>query len=173
MGALVRLIWGLSKSDQYSATPNKVWLKHWFIQKVLRFNGDVPWPVHPTSKVSSSGKITRGTRTPGLSHGCHIDGRNGIVFGANVWVGPHVAIISMNHDVNDYCKYIKDEPIVIGDDCWFGAKSVILPGVRLGKHTIVAAGSVVAKSFPEGDQVLAGSPARVVKKLPPYEGMST
>lgn len=43
--------------------------------------------------------------------------------------------------------------------------SVILPGVTLGNHTIVGAGSVVTKSFPEGNCVIVGNPGRVIKKL--------
>lgn len=101
--------------------------------------------------------------------GCHIDGRNGIIFGRNVWIGPRVSVISMNHDPNDYHSYIDNGPIVIGDNCWLGANSVILPDVKLGEHTVVAAGAVVTKSFKEGNQVLAGVPACVVKKLDEYK----
>lgn len=145
-------------------------LKCLIIQKLIGINRKASWPVHWTSKISSPSKIIRGTRCPGLSMGCHIDGRNGIEFGNNVWVGPRVSIISMNHDLNDFRKYIECKPIVIGDDCWLATNSVILPEVELGAHTIVAAGTVVTRSFREGNQVLAGVPARVVKKLGEYEG---
>jgi acetyltransferase-like isoleucine patch superfamily enzyme len=101
--------------------------------------------------------------------GCHIDGRNGIVFGDNVWVGPRVTIVSMNHDVSNFKIYEECNPVVIGENCWLAANSVILPGVELGPHTIVAAGSVVNKNFPDGDQILAGVPAKVVKKIASYE----
>ena len=102
--------------------------------------------------------------------GCHIDGRNGIVFGLNVWIGPRVSVISMNHDPYDYHSYIESGPVVIGNNCWLGAGSVVLPKVEIGEHTIVAAGAVVTKSFKEGNQILAGVPARVVKKLDGYRG---
>ena len=48
--------------------------------------------------------------------------------------------------------------------------SVILPGVTLGDHTIVGAGSVVTKSFPDGDCVIAGNPARMIRRLNSLEG---
>lgn len=143
-------------------------IKSFLVQKVIGINRSVPWPVHWSSHVSAPSKIDRGTRCPGLSRGCHIDGRNGIIFGRNVWVGPRVSIISMNHDVNDYNRYLKSGPIVIGDNCWLAANTVILPEVKLGPHTIVAAGAVVTKSFEDGNQVLAGVPAKVVKKLDNY-----
>ncbi|WP_344703664.1 acyltransferase [Halomonas cibimaris] len=145
-------------------------LKHFCIQKMLRINHLAGWPVHWTSKVISPEKIERGTRCPGLSMGCHIDGRNGINFGKNVWIGPRVSIISMNHNPNNYHHYIEGGPVIIGDNCWLGANAVILPEVKIGEHTIVAAGSVVTKSFPDSNQLLAGVPAKVVKKLDDYKG---
>lgn len=149
--------------------PPRLLLKHAIIQKIFRINAQVPWPVHWTSHVTAPEKIDPGTRAPGLSQGCHIDGRNGIQFGKNVWVGPRVSIISMNHDSQNYRRYLPADPIVIGDNCWLGANVIILPGVRLGNHVVVAAGAVVTKSFPEDDIVLAGTPARIIKRLPPYE----
>jgi len=155
------------KSNEFSSI---LLVKIFLIQKVIGINRSVPWPVHWSSKVSAPSMIDRGTRCPGLSSGCHIDGRNGIIFGRNVWVGPRVSIISMNHGVNDYNRYIESDPIVIGDNCWLAANAVILPEVELGPHTIVAAGAVVTKSFKEGNQVIAGVPAKVVKKLDNYRG---
>jgi acetyltransferase-like isoleucine patch superfamily enzyme len=140
------------------------------LQKILRVNSHVPWPVHFTTRVYAPGKIKRGTRSPGLAPGCHLDGRNGIIFGENVWVGPYVSVISQSHDTSDYEVYTEKPPIEIGDNSWLGAHAIVLPGVKLGPHTVVAAGAVVTKSFPEGDQILGGNPARVIKKLPPYKG---
>ena len=88
----------------------------------------------------------------------------------NVWIGPYVRLISMNHDVLDYERYVEDDPIRIERDTWIGAGATILASVHLGPHTVVAAGAVVTKSFPDGNQVLAGNPARVVKKLDEYRG---
>ncbi len=145
-------------------------LKAGFFQKIIGFNRKVPWPVHWTTNVYCPDKIDPGNRTPGLSKFCHLDGRNGIIIGKNVWIGPYVKIISMNHDITNYFNYIKTEPIIIGDNCWIGAGSIILPGVKLANHTVVAAGSVVTKSFLEEDQLIGGVPAKVIKKIPPYKG---
>lgn len=146
--------------------------KAFVFQKVFRFNSKVPWPVNFTSRVNAPHKIDRGNRFPGLSAGCHIDGRNGIRFGENVWIGPKASIISMNHDIADFDQYVETSPVVIESNSWLGAHAIVLPGVHLGPHTVVAAGAVVTKSFPEGDQLLAGVPATIVKALPPYRGSS-
>ena len=138
------------------------------VQKVLGFNRKVPWPVHWTSKIKSHEKIKPGSRCPGLSPGCYLDGRNGIVIGKNVWIGPNVSLISMNHNTNDYEQYIKDSPIIIGDNCWIGASVIILPGVKLGNHIVVGAGSVVTKSFSGNNILVAGNPAKKIKNLSNY-----
>ncbi len=138
-------------------------------QKMIGLNKSVSWPVHNSSVVLSPEKISPGTKSPGISISCYIDGRNGIEMGSNVWIGPRVSIISMNHDMNNYTKYVSNNPIKIGNNCLLTSNCVILPGVELGEHTVVAAGSVVNKSFLEGNQILAGNPAVVVKKLNKYE----
>ena len=81
-------------------------------------------------------------------------------------------ILNLNHDVNDYEAHVSSDPIIIGDFCWIGANAVVLPGVKLGQHVVVAAGAVVTKSFLQDNVLLAGVPAVVVKKLTPYKGTS-
>jgi acetyltransferase-like isoleucine patch superfamily enzyme len=54
--------------------------------------------------------------------------------------------------------------IVLKRNCWIGANAVILPGVTVGVNSVVAAGSVVTKDVPS-DTVVAGVPARVIKKV--------
>jgi len=146
-----------------------VLMRQFIIQKVFRINSSVPWPVHYSSRVIAPEKMKRGSRFPGLSMQCYFDARNGIELGQNVWVGPKVNIVSMNHDTSNYTQYIPTDKILIRDNCWLGANSTILPGVILGEHTVVAAGAVVTKSFPGGDQIIGGNPARVIKSLPPYD----
>jgi acetyltransferase-like isoleucine patch superfamily enzyme len=100
--------------------------------------------------------------------GCYLDGRNGIQIGENVWIGPKVSIISMNHDINDYSQYNEENPIIIGDNCWIATNAIILSGVELGEHVVVAAGSVVTKSFKMGNVLVGGIPARIIKRLNEY-----
>lgn len=144
-------------------------LKLGFFQKVLGFNRSVPWPVHWSSTIIMHDKIKPGTRTPGISKYCYIDARNGIELGDNVWIGPYVKIISMNHNTNNYSEYVDAKPIKIAKNSWIGAGAIILPGIELGEHTVVGAGAVVTKSFLDGNQVIGGNPAKIIKKLPKYE----
>jgi acetyltransferase-like isoleucine patch superfamily enzyme len=140
-----------------------------FKQKFLGYNRNVPWPVHFTSQIKCPEKIQRGSKYPGFAKGCYIDGRNGILFEENVLTGPNVTIISQNHDKAQFDQFIDGKPIVIRKNSWLSANCIILPEVELGEHTIVAAGAVVTKSFTEGNQLLAGNPAKIIKKLDSYK----
>ena len=92
----------------------------------------------------------------------------GVELGKRVLMGQRVAIHSQNHsferaDVPIQLQGVESVGVKIGDDCWLGSGSVILDGVELGHGCVVAAGSVVTQSFAAGS-VLAGAPARVVRR---------
>ncbi len=143
-------------------------LRYWFYQKILRINSNVNWPVHHTSKVICPQNIYRGTRNPGMNRNCYLDARNGIKFGKNVWMGPGVTIISMEHSLTNYNSYIKAPPIEIGNNCWLASNVTVTAGVKLGKHVVVAAGAVVTRSFNEENILIGGVPAKIIKSIPPY-----
>jgi len=163
---IIRILGGKEFSSK--PFPALFLMKHIIIQKIFRINPKVNWPVHWTSKIIAPENIKSGKRAPGLGIGCYIDGRNGIIIEENVWIGPRVSIISMNHDENDYSKYVKSKSIIIRKDCWLATNCIITAGVELGEHTIVAAGAIVTRSYPEGNQLIAGVPAKPIKKLDKY-----
>jgi acetyltransferase-like isoleucine patch superfamily enzyme len=143
----------------------RVRLRVYLCQKFLRINGHVYWPTHFTSDIGNSKNILVGVGTmPGLSPGCYIQGTDKVIIGDYTQVGPNVGIISSNHKLTNYTETISNE-IQIGDYCWIGMNSVIMPGVKLGDFTTVAAGSIVNKSFEEGHCLIAGSPAKLIKKV--------
>lgn len=147
------------------------WLQYLFFQRILGINGNVPWPVHWASVVLHSENIEVAGLRPfvGYLPGMYVQAINGIKIGKNVRIGPGVKIISANHDVNDYSRHDKTKPITIGDNCWIAADAIILPGVSLGCHVVVAAGAVVSKSFSD-NCLIGGVPAKILKILPEYAG---
>lgn len=88
--------------------------------------------------------------------------------GKHVMMGPEVLIYTQNHDFSrtdipmDQQGWSKERPVVIEDDVWIGSRVTILPGVIIGRGSIVGASAVVTKSFPPYS-VIAGNPASVVK----------
>lgn len=100
---------------------------------------------------------------------CYINASGGLTIGDNVSIAHGCSIISFNHTYNDIdipIKYnpLDFQPIVIEDDVWIGCGCRILAGVKIGCHSIVAAGSVVTKDVPP-NSVVAGVPAKVIKTL--------
>lgn len=122
------------------------------------------FPIHPTCTIANIRKIYVGINSTVARPGCYLQGAGTIRFGNYVQLAPNVGILSANHDLYDQRKY-NVAPIVIGDYSWIGMNSVVTAGVTLGPRTIVAAGAVVTKSFPDGYCVVAGVPAKVVKYL--------
>lgn len=100
--------------------------------------------------------------------GCYIQGWGKIFIGDYVEITQNCIIISSNHKLTNQAENDFKETI-IGDHCWIASNSLIMAGVVLGPRTVVAAGSVVTKSFPEGYVLIGGNPAKVIKEIPREE----
>lgn len=90
-----------------------------------------------------------------------------IIFGDNVLVGPGVKMFCGNHGTK-LCEIPMvhqdriEMDIIIGNDVWIGANSVLLSGVKINDGAVVAAGSIVTKEVP-ANAVVGGNPAKVIK----------
>ena len=90
-----------------------------------------------------------------------------VKIGDNCLIAPQAGIYTAAHPLDAAVRRSGLEygrPVTIGNDVWIGGGARILPGVTLGDNVVVGAGAVVTKSFPS-DVVIAGNPARVIKKL--------
>lgn len=99
--------------------------------------------------------------------GCYFQawGERKIVIKKNCYIANNVQIITRNHDIYDLDTHTEGGDVIINDNCWIASNVVILPGVVLGERTIVAANAVVNKSFSEGNVIIGGIPAKVIKKI--------
>ena len=92
--------------------------------------------------------ITIGDRCT-LGKGIGIVGHERVEIGDDIWTGHYVYITDQNHGYEDIDLPIgvqmwKNEPVSIGDGSWLGHGAIVLPGSRIGKHVVIAAGAVVA-----------------------------
>lgn len=102
-----------------------------------------------------------------LNYGTSIGATGKITIGDRVRVGPYSMIVDNDfHDIYNRNIRPKPRPVVIEDDVWLGAKVAILPGVTIGRGSIVGTGAVVNKDVPPFS-IVAGVPAKVIKTLDP------
>lgn len=107
---------------------------------------------------------------------CVIQDDGPVTIGDHCNFGPNTTIVTPMHPMlpeerrgivcNDgeirYVCYAK--PVVIGNDCWFGANVVVCPGVTVGDNCVIGAGSVVTRDIP-ANSFAAGVPARVIRPI--------
>lgn len=92
-----------------------------------------------------------------------------VTIGSHVNLAQGITVTALNHNFSETDKRIDEQgvsttPVTIDDDVWIGANAVILPGVSIGTHSVVAAGAVVTKDVPP-HSLVAGVPAKIIKQL--------
>jgi maltose O-acetyltransferase len=98
---------------------------------------------------------------------CYFENVARVTLGRGVGIGAQVSIITSNHDIgpstqrNGRWYHL---PVNIEDGCWIGARALILPGVTVGRGSIVAAGAVVTSDC-EPNCIYGGVPARILRRL--------
>ena len=101
--------------------------------------------------------------------GLHSTGIGPVTIGSHVNLAQGITVTALNHNFSTKDKFIDEQgvatsPIVIEDDVWIGANAVILPGVRIGRHSVIAAGAVVNRDVPPYS-LAVGVPAQVKRKI--------
>lgn len=112
------------------------------------------------------GDVTIGDHT---RIGIHCTVIGPVSIGNNVNLAQGITVTALNHNFEDVTRRIDEQgistkPVIIGDDVWIGANAVILPGVTIGRHVVVAAGAVVTKDVPD-NCIVGGVPAKVIKAI--------
>lgn len=114
--------------------------------------------------LNSPGRVRRerllriGRRT-WIGQGSTLDVRWGIEIGDDVGISPMVVILTASHDPEHPDFPMVGRPVVIEDHAWIATRAMIMPGVRIGRGAIVAAGAVVTRDVPAGT-IVGGAPAR-------------
>lgn len=166
----------------YSARP-RGWVR-WFINPIIqKRKGVIRWSARldlfPFNKFelgkhsyiedfctlnNGVGDLIIGERSR-VGIGCTVIGP--VTIGDDVMLAQNIVVSGLNHNFEDVTRTIHEQgvsssPIVIENDVWIGANSVITAGVTIGKHSVVAGGSVVTKSIPPYS-VWGGTPAKPLK----------
>ena len=123
--------------------------------------------IHPEQIPISDPVIVIGDRCL-INKGTAIVAHFAVELGDDVWTGHNCYITDQNHGYEDLSRPIgaqsmPEQPVRIGSGSWLGHGVVVLPGVTIGEHVVVAAGSVVTHDLPDRC-VAAGVPARVIRR---------
>lgn len=164
----------------------RLWIK-WFVNPFVHKKGKgsvvrrhtrmdvVPWnkfTLGQASTIEDFSAINNGVGDVIIGNRTRIGLSNTIIgpvnIGNDVRLAQNVVLSGLNHNYEEIDSPIHEQgvstkPIIIEDESWIGANTVILPGVTIGRHSIVAAGSVVTKDIPKYTLV-AGNPAKVLKQ---------
>lgn len=92
---------------------------------------------------------------------CLLDARRGLTIRSNAVVAYEAIIWTLNHDYNDIHFKGKGAPTEIGEYAWICSRSIILPGLKIGKGAIVASGAIVTKDVPDY-AIVGGVPAKIL-----------
>ena len=102
-----------------------------------------------------------------INSGVHLSDAAPIVIGNHVLIGPNCSIYAACHPLHPETRASSLEcgqPVYIEDDVWLGGNVVVLPGVRIGKGSVIGAGSIVTKNIPPMS-IAAGNPCKVIRKI--------
>lgn len=136
-------------------------LRRWFVSNYLLECGK-------NLRVKSGAEISPDCKVGNYSElGSRCIIQANVHIGDYVIMGPDVKIYSRNHEFGDIDRPISVQgkrvySTSVGDDVWIGANVVVLPGVKIGSHSVVAAGSIVTKDVPEY-AIVGGNPAKIIK----------
>ena len=128
------------------------------------FNGNFPKSsmIQPPFHIDRACQMTVGENVF-VNYGLSCMSSGGINIEDGVMIGPDVSLLTANHDLTDI-RVLIFKPIHIKKNAWIGARAIILPGITIGEGAIVASGAVVTHNV-EDFTVVAGNPARVIKKV--------
>jgi acetyltransferase-like isoleucine patch superfamily enzyme len=128
--------------------------------------GDMSRVIVSTTLNNVGSHIAIGNNT-GIGEYAYLGGGGGLDIGNECIIGQYFSCHPENHHFESTSKSIKDQGVYrkgisIGNDCWIGSKVTVLDGVKIGDHSVIAAGSVVTRSFGPYS-VIGGVPARLLK----------
>jgi maltose O-acetyltransferase len=112
----------------------------------------------PWETAGGGSRVGAGTR---VNRDCTLDVRGGLRIGDHVSISPEVVILTADHGRDLPGFPLQHRPVVVEDYVWIGMRAIILPGVRVGRGAVIAAGAIVTRDV-EPLAVVAGVPARVV-----------
>lgn len=131
-----------------------------FYRHVMRYSVGGRSYIFLDAQFTTRGKFSLGHHSV-INEKCRLDSRGTLTIGDNVSISAEVCILTADHDVQSDDFAGRERPVVIEDYVFVGTRAMILPGVRIGRGAVVAAGAIVTRDV-EPCGIVAGSPARSI-----------
>src|SRR5690606_12468030 len=122
-------------------------IRHLFYRKIMNFEIGERSNIFLGAWITSSVGLKMKSKSV-INANCHLDTRGGIKIGKNVSISPEVAIVTGDHNIHDPKFRARFRKVIIEDNVFIGFRALILPGITIGRGSIIAAGSVVNKNVP-------------------------
>lgn len=135
-------------------------IRLWYYRKLMKYSIGKKSSILMGTTFDVSRNFCMGDHSV-INQECRLDTRGGITIGTNASISASVVILTADHDVNSDDFAYRSMPVIIEDYVFVGTRAMILPGVKLGRGCVVAAGAVVTKDVPE-NTIVAGTPAREI-----------
>jgi len=157
--------WKLVNGTLFKLTPPILAIFRCYRVGLLKlFGAKIDWDVsiHPSAKIDYPWNLTM-KKQSSLGENAWAYAMDQIEIGEKSCIGKDVYLLTGSHDIGKSTFDLVTKPILIGNCCWVATASTLLPGVSLGDGCVVAANSVVTKSYDECS-VVGGNPAKFIKK---------
>lgn len=156
---IVRIVWAIINATLFRITPTNrlriAWLK--------LFGARLQWNhiVYPSTTIFAPWNLSITTGSV-IGPRVEIYNKAPVSLGTGVVISQDAYLCTASHDVGSPVMQLIVKPIIIEDNVWVAAKSIILPGVTLHTASVIGAGAVVAKNV-DAWTVVGGNPARLIK----------
>ena len=135
-------------------------LRLWFYRNVMQFKIESHSFIFMDAWFDCKCGFSMGKNSV-INQRCRLDNRGGIQIGENASISSDVIILTADHDPASKTFAGRTRKVIIEDYVFVGTRALILPGVKVGKGAVIAAGSVVSKNVPEY-AIVAGCPAKEI-----------
>lgn len=169
---LVKFLYPKYQRPRYGYLYNyQILMRYAFFQKILRINGNVPWPVDFRSRITGVECIEKGICCdPGDNIGLYISASGGLKLGNNVNIGNGTSITTTNHYKYDHRKTSHTKGVEIGNNVWIGANCSIIAGAKIGNNVTIGAGCVIRGEVPDNCTVISSKESlEIIPKTKAYE----
>lgn len=167
VGSIIRNAWRVAYAATAKMLPQSIYCKPamamrgFFAKRICESVGN---GVNIEKGATFTSDVTIGDRS-GIGKDCELHGE--VHIGNHVMMAPECVFYTRNHETSRLDIPMGDQgnsqptPIFIGDDVWLGRRVMVMPGVRIGDHCVIAAGAVVTKDIPPYS-IAGGVPARII-----------